>query len=624
MRAGAETRPGAGGPAALPRLRGIDGLRAIAVGAVLLFHAGVAALPGGFLGVEVFFVISGYLITALLLAEWTATRRISLRRFWLRRARRLLPALVTVLLVTLAFAVVFLPDEVARLRADAAAAAVYASNWYLVLGEQSYFETAERQSPLLHLWSLAVEEQFYLLWPVILAVGLWLLRRRGMLVLTVTAAIASAAWMAALYDPAADPSRVYYGTDTRLSGLLIGAALAFVWLPGARAPREAGPGRRASLAGTAADAALVGGAAVLAWAFVALDGGTELLYRGGFLIVGLATGLLIWGATQPRGRLGNVLELAPLRWLGTRSYGVYLWHWPVFGVTRPGIDVALDGPALFALRLVVTGLIAEASYRIVEQPIRGGALGRASQRWGEEAWRVAPGQRSRVRARMAATLLAGGVSISGLLATVVTAIPPERPSYLPVDDVSGVIVGSPAPAHSPAPATSRPALDATPRPRPTTAPRDRVVFALGDSVLVDAAGALADALGRVEVDASVGRQVDDGIEILEARRAAGTLPDVVVVNLGVNGPLYVAQFERAMAALAEVDRVVWITVKVPRPWESHTNRVLAQQVPRYPNAVLVDWHAATVGRPELFWKDGYHPRGEGSQLYASLIAAAIR
>jgi len=629
--------------ARLGHLVGLDGLRAIAVAAVLVYHAGVSIVAGGFLGVEVFFVISGYLITALLLAEWSASGRISLRRFWFRRARRLLPALFAVLLGTLTFAVVVLPDEVSRLRADGAAAAAYVSNWHLIAGGQSYFETAERQSPLLHLWSLAVEEQFYLAWPIVLAVGLRLIRRRGMLLLTVGGALASAVWMAMLFNPAADPSRLYYGTDTRLSGLLLGAALAFVWVP---RPADGGSaavaGRR--WAGPAADAAVVSGAAALAIAFVVLDGGSEALYRGGFVLVGVATIALIAGAIHPGGRIGRLaLERAPLRWLGTRSYSVYLWHWPVFMVTRPGVDVALDGVPLLAARLLATGILAELSYRLVEQPIRHGAVGRAWQRWREEAWRSAPGARSPLRTRAAVVTIAAALSVTGLLGTVMAASPPERPSYLPVDEVSGVIVGgapsatavaqpaSPAPAPpsaSPshdAGASGAPGPAATPLPTPVvTAAPVGDVLAVGDSMLVATAPTLADALGRVEVDASIGRQVDEGIEILEARRKAGTLPNVVVLNLGVNGPLYKAQFERAMAAVDGVDLVLWVTVNVPRPWEEHTNTVIAQLVPRYANARLVDWQAASNGRKDLFWKDGYHPRPEGAQLYADLIVAAVR
>jgi hypothetical protein len=220
----------------LPYLPGLDGMRALAVFAVLLYHAQLPWIPGGFLGVEVFFVISGYLITALLLAEWRQLGRINLKAFWLGRARRLLPALYLVLAVTLAYAVVFLPEQLAGLRNEAIAALGYVANWYLVFGHESYFEAVGRPSLLKHLWSLAVEEQFYLLWPPVLALGLsvgamrWR-QHRVLLVALVGAAIA-ALLMAILYRPEVDPSRIYYGTDTRAAGLLIGAALAFVWIPG--------------------------------------------------------------------------------------------------------------------------------------------------------------------------------------------------------------------------------------------------------------------------------------------------------------------------------------------------------------------------------------------------------
>src|SRR5918992_2342578 len=228
----------------LPYAPGLDGLRALAVIAVLLYHAELSWLPGGFLGVEVFFVISGYLITALLLTEWWQHGRVDLKRFWIRRARRLLPALYLLLAVTLAYAVLFLPGEVAGLRGDVIAALGYVTNWYLVLGNESYFEAIGRPSLLKHLWSLAVEEQFYLLWPPVLALGLgvgatrW--RERRVLLVALAGAAASALLMALLYRPEVDPSRIYFGTDTRATGLLIGAALAFAWTPWPSAQREDG------------------------------------------------------------------------------------------------------------------------------------------------------------------------------------------------------------------------------------------------------------------------------------------------------------------------------------------------------------------------------------------------
>src|SRR5215204_6246538 len=295
---------------------GLDGLRAIAVVAVLLYHADLSWIPGGFLGVEVFFVISGYLISALLLAEWHQKGTINLKDFWLRRARRLLPALYVLLVVTLTFAVVFLPGEVAGLRAEVIAAFGYVTNWFLIFGQESYFESVGRPSVLQHLWSLAVEEQFYLIWPVVLTVGFGMgatrLRRRRVLTIAIAGAVASSVAMALLYEPGVDPSRIYFRTDTRATGLLCGAALAFLWSPGDKyRPSETrhhrlrlpGRGRFRRRWGWTAPLLLdvVGFAALgaLVWFCLNLGEFQPFLYCGGLALVGLATTATIMALVHP-------------------------------------------------------------------------------------------------------------------------------------------------------------------------------------------------------------------------------------------------------------------------------------------------------------------------------------
>ena len=423
---------------------GLDGLRALAVMAVLLYHADLTWIPGGFLGVEVFFVISGYLISALLLAEWRQKGRINLKDFWLRRARRLLPALYVLLVVTLTFAVVFLPGEVAGLRGDVVAALGYVTNWFLIFGQESYFESVGRPSVLQHLWSLAVEEQFYLIWPVVLAVGLGLgatrLRRRRVLTVTLVGAAASAVAMAVLYAPGVDPSRIYYGTDTRATGLLCGAALAFLWSPAdkyrpaeARHNRLTFPGRgrfRRRWGWTAPlllDVVGILALGALIWFFLHLGEFEPLLYRGGFVLVALATVAAIMAVVHPHTHIGpRLLGSAPMRWLGVRSYGIYLWHWPVFMVTRPELDVPFGGLPLLALRLGLTILLADLSYRFVETPIRRGALGRA---W--KVLREARGpERWRLRLQWAGAVVPILASLALLSVAVAHAKPPEKPEYL--------------------------------------------------------------------------------------------------------------------------------------------------------------------------------------------------
>ncbi len=441
----------------LPDLPAVDGLRALAVAAVCIYHAGLGWLPGGFLGVEVFFVISGYLITSLLLAEYDATGRIDLKAFWTGRARRLLPALLTVLISTLLYALVFLPEEVAGLRVEALAALGYVTNWYLIFADQSYFEALGRPSLLKHLWSLAIEEQFYLLWPLILALllSVWGATRRGYRSLGLVVAVGAAAstlLMVSLYEPGSDPSRLYYGTDTRATSLLVGAVLAFVCRPrpdGAVEPvltapkaTDRCPSAGAFAGAVGAEAAALVGLGTLAVACVLVSEDGSFLYQGGFLIVSVATAALIGCCVATLkshgGLVTSILSVSPLRWLGLRSYGIYLWHWPVYMVSRPGVDIPLGGLAALALRLSITLALAELSYRLVETPIRRGALGRAwkALREGEGA------RRRRLRTRWMAAFGSGAALVSALTLATATVSPPEKPDYLAKDSVQ-IETGSP-------------------------------------------------------------------------------------------------------------------------------------------------------------------------------------
>jgi peptidoglycan/LPS O-acetylase OafA/YrhL len=630
----------------LPYSPGLDGLRAFAVIAVLLYHADLAWIPGGFLGVEVFFVISGYLITALLLAEWRQRGRIDLKNFWLRRARRLLPALYVLLVVTLAFAVVFLPGEVAGLRADVFAAFAYVTNWYLIFGQESYFEAVGRPSLLQHLWSLAVEEQFYLIWPPILALGLCIgatrLRRRRVLSVALFGALASAVAMALLYAPGVDPSRIYYGTDTRATGLLCGAALAFLWSPGEkyrpweahhRSMMLAARGRFRRRWGWTAPLLLdiLGFAALggLLWFCLHLGEFQPFLYIGGFALVGLATTATIMAVVHPHTLIGaRLLGSAPLRWVGVRSYGIYLWHWPVFILTRPELDVPIDGLSLLAVRLSATIVLADLSYRYIETPIRRGALGRA---W--RTLREARGPlRRRLRIQWAGALVPLLASCALLGVAVAQAEPPEKPSYMASMKSVHTVEHS---HHASSPAgidsswkdnqadheNSKGTSDSG---RTVTSEFTGSVSAIGDSVMLGAVeGLQKDIHGLTVVDAEVGLQVYAATDTLRHRRASGQLGDVVIVHLGNNGIFTKRQFDEIMRILSGVDRVVFVNVAVPRAWQEPNNEVIAEGVESYPNAVLVDWHSASADRPELFYRDGYHLRPEGQRIYANLISAHL-
>ena len=354
-------------------LPALDGLRALSVLAVIGFHAELPCLSGGFLGVEVFFVVSGYLITSLLLLEQRETGRISLPQFWLRRARRLLPALFSLLVATLMLSLTLAPESLAQTRSDAGAALLYMSNWWQVIQHHSYFMDVDRPPLLQHLWSLAVEEQFYLFWPV--AVALFGRRaRRWVFPVAILGAAASALWMARLFDPSIDPTRVYVGSDTRLCGLLSGAALAVVMPLTRMTAVRAGRAMQLTRELLAAF-----GLAALLWSMFKFTGHESWLYRGGLVLVDLASCALISGLVTPTA-VSRLLGARPGAYLGRRSYGLYLWHWPIFALTRPEVDLTLSRVPLLALRLTLTFVVAELCYQYVEQPIRNGALNRLRKR----------------------------------------------------------------------------------------------------------------------------------------------------------------------------------------------------------------------------------------------------
>ena len=363
----------------LPYQPALDGLRALAVTAVLAYHAGLTWARGGFLGVDAFFVLSGYLITSLLIVEWRNTGTIDLPAFWARRARRLLPALFLLLVGIAGYALVFAePEELDKLRNASLATLGYVANWQLAFSGESYFDQFSLPSPLRHTWSLAIEEQWYLIWPLLFVLLLRL--GRSSLAVLFTASLVmiagSALLMAWLYDPGADPSRIYYGTDTRAQSLLVGAVLAMLlaWH---------GP-LRASAARLLLQLTALAGAIFTGWLWVSASDDSSFLYQGGLLVSAIAIAAVIAAVVQPqRGPLGRLLSLSPLRGLGRISYGVYLWHWPVYLVLTP-VRTGWHGYGLLAVQVAVTLALAIASYYVIENPVRRGAL----RSW--RAWTVAP------------------------------------------------------------------------------------------------------------------------------------------------------------------------------------------------------------------------------------------
>jgi peptidoglycan/LPS O-acetylase OafA/YrhL len=366
---------------------GLDGLRAIAVLAVIVFHLGFDWAPGGLLGVGIFFTLSGYLITDILLAQLSSRGHIKLASFWLARARRLLPALFVMLAIVLAWVTIFGPAQPDQFRKAVVSAVFYVNNWQQIFANVSYFARFAPEGPLNHLWSLSVEEQFYIFWPFLLLIGVKLVSERPLAsgvrprlaLLTLAGAIASSVLMAVLYHPSLDPSRIYYGTDTRAGGLLFGAALAMVW-PSRRLSRRITPGARRTLDGLGVVGLLI--IALMIWRTGTYS---SFLYQGGFVLLSLATVLVLMPLAHPACRLGTWLGFRPLRWVGVRSYGIYLWQTPIIVLTSPQ---GAHPNSLVRDALQVAGIfgISALSWRFVEEPIRRGALGRFFARRRERGW----------------------------------------------------------------------------------------------------------------------------------------------------------------------------------------------------------------------------------------------
>ena len=357
-----------GGPSGvgtqLSYMPALDGIRAVSILGIMANHGGFAWAAGGVISVNVFFVLSGFLITMLLMKEWTRSGTIKLRAFWARRARRLLPALFVLLGGIGIFALFFAPSgSQGSIRTDGLSTLLYFSNWHQILAGQSYFAQVSAPSPLLHTWTLAIEEQFYLVWPIVVVCVLkWTRSPRVLLVVAVLGVLASATEMALLFHPHLDPSRIYYGTDTRAQDILTGAALGILLF---RQPTASSQRARKGLSWMAVIAA-----AVFVWEWSKINGSVDFPYRGGFLLADVMIAVVIWGVTMaPSGLLARVLSLKPLTFVGQISYGLYLWHWPIF-LVLDGARTGLEGYPLFGLRLVVTFVIAVLSWYLVETPVR--------------------------------------------------------------------------------------------------------------------------------------------------------------------------------------------------------------------------------------------------------------
>lgn len=633
----------------------LDGLRAFAVLAVIAYHMGIGWAPGGLMGVTVFFVISGYLISGLLVAEHENTGRISLKSFWLRRVRRLFPAILLSVVGTAALCTLMSPTLLDKMRPDIAPSLLFFNNWWQIFRDMSYFEAAGAPSPLTHFWSLSIEEQFYIVWPILLVIMYRIgMKKKAMSWVVLVLAVLSAVEMALLYDPMGDPSRIYYGTDTRAMSLLAGVWLAFV-LPSAAfgteiQPEKWGVAKRVAvnLCGVAAFAGLV--------VIVGFTSGFSAFpYLGGIALTTVLSAVVIAVLVVPRSWLARIFAFPVFVYIGKRSYSMYLWHLPLLLLTS---DVNAAVETAWWMRLVQLVLIigvSELSFRFVEDPIRKRKLStwlaerkaakktanaseaQQSANQGQQpvvqvpqpvgqhaAAQTSPAKTASVVARVAIPSLC----FVGLLGVAAYGV-------VTVEEGIGAANIQKAVQHEPVERPKRPPTPDTGEPDLTTyegmflEPHYNEAggavyepLLIGDSVSLGAEGAFYETFPYGHLDSVVSRNIWESP--YGDYLAADEVGEFVVFCLGTNNAVVDSQIDELLAPVSGDKHVIVVNTRSTTDWFKSTNEALEQAPKRHSNVTLVDWYAASEGHAEYFAGDGTHLTPEGARAYVDLIQRAVK
>ena len=567
----------------------IDGLRALAVFAVVLYHLGISWIPGGFLGVDLFFVISGYVITRLILDSIESANGLDIKKFYAARIRRLFPGLIVLLIVTSVTIALFAPDAIRRFIKDVPYVLSGTNNWHLVALQQDYFQAIGRPPLLQHTWSLAVEFQFYLIWPIILffiwrRFGKRVVRRAALLIATFSGTALFLFSLQADNATAGRISHIYFGTDTHSLGLFLGSALAVSWIPRNLTPNIS---QRAQ---DFVDGIGVFGFIGLLCIFLFIDQENATLYQIAFPLAALFGCATLVSIVHPASRFSPLLSNRVFLWIGQRSYGIYLWHWVVFQVTRPGADLTGNLLALNIARVLIVLALADISLRAIEIPIRNGVV---------QNWFRGMKYRTKVMQKRQRIFVASVTAFITIISGSSVAFAWHRDQSIIIE--------------------IKPELEL---PANAMGVNKSGLWVTGDSVILGIRNKLAMQEEIALINARVGRQIQELIKEVEADKSR-VGESKVVLNVGNNNSVSSEDMVKLMELLKDQPRVVVVNTSVPRTWRDGNNKIISEVVSRYPNAVLVDWASIAENHPEFFAPDGVHLIEAGSDVYVASILEAL-
>ena len=579
------------GKVGVRHISSIDGLRAIAVAAVVLYHLGISWIPGGFLGVDLFFVISGYVITRLILDSINQSSALDLRAFYAARLRRIYPGFIFMVICTIIFIGVWAPEAIKRFLTDLPYALSGSINWYLVARNQDYFETIGRPPLLQHTWSLAVELQFYLIWPIILLTVLKYFGKKNVARIALAIAIISGVTLFIVslsldQANAQQISHIYFGTDTHSLGLFLGSALAVSWIP---QNLSAAITKRAQ---DVIDGIGVVGLLGLISVFLFIDQSNANLYRIAFPLAGIFGCLVIISLVHPASRFAPIISTAPFRWVGQRSYGIYIWHWVIFQVTRPSVDLSGQTWALYLARVLLVLALADISLRWVEIPFRQGAV----QNW----FRGMKYRSAKVKLRQQLSLLTSVITVLAITSVI------SVQAINQADQISNQVLEEIVPIE----------------PNQQDLGSTTGLWVTGDSVILGIRSKLESKEHISLINARVGRQAPELLAVMRVDQSS-VPSSPVIFNLGNNNALSEQTVIDIFETIKNQPQIIVVNTAVPRAWKDANNEIISKVSARYPNVKLVDWDRISKGRPELFAPDGVHLSPTGSDVYVDLVLSVF-